>query len=179
MKNMRSFTQWKQASSNDEVLSFKNYVNTNEALVGDDAHIFRNKGDFLSLAEEKEQGYLDTLFNRLPDLCLSERISRVLRLFGLLYCGANVYVKVIFRSPAQSKVTDPNFDIRNSKRVDTYVRLMLTLLSVTLFMAPTALLLFIDGHGTLKYSVIVMCTFLFSVALNIGTQGRRVRLGSC
>lgn len=77
MNNMRTFTQWKQADGDGEVKSFMNYVRKHEALEKDDFRIFRSTGDFLSLAEEKEQGYLDTLFTTLPTFCVPERVSRV------------------------------------------------------------------------------------------------------
>jgi len=75
---MRTFTHCKQASRNDEVWSLQNYVEENEALEkGDKENLFKRRDGFISLAEETEHGYLDTLLKKLPNLCLSEGVRKV------------------------------------------------------------------------------------------------------
>ena len=84
----------------------------------------------------------------------------------------------LFRSPEQSNVQDEDVHLHDDRRIDLYVRSILTLTSVALLMLPTSVLLFVKDNNTLKYGVVLICTLVFSVVLNITTRGRRVSLMS-
>lgn len=77
-------------------------------------------------------------------------------------------------SPEQLKKSDDAYVQLYSKyRIDVLVRLTLTIISVLLLTAPTALLFLVTGHARLKIILIMIFTLLFSAALGVFTKAKR------
>ena len=60
--------------------------------------------------------------------------------------------------------------LRRAFRIEFYVRLILTVTTVFLLMAPSAILFLVAGHNLMKLIVIFVFVLLFSAALSIFTK---------
>ncbi|KAG8528371.1 uncharacterized protein KY384_007289 [Bacidia gigantensis] len=146
-------------SSKQSAEGLARYVSHYNCLVEDDRRFLHEANDHVSLAEDKEDGYLDVAIHNLIHLCLPKSIVKKLlcrsRKPDIEYAGTTYY---------------------SDKRVDLYVRCMLTFTSVTLLMGPASVLLFVKGHNALKFAVIIVATVGFSMVCNIATRGKRVEI---
>ena len=80
----------------------------------------------------------------------------------------------LFTSSEQLKKSDDAYVHLYSKyRIDILVRLTLTIITVLLLTAPTALLFLVTGHNHLKIALIVIFTLLFSASLGVFTKAKR------
>ena len=80
----------------------------------------------------------------------------------------------LLTSHEQLKKSDDAYVHLYSKyRIDFLVRLTLTIISVLLLMAPTALLFLVQGHYKLKLILIMIFTLFFSVAMGVFTKAKR------
>lgn len=85
-----------------------------------------------------------------------------------------VYLQRILASPEERKKTDDEYVQLYSKyRVDILARLILTIVSVVLLAAPTAILFLVPEHGWFKILLIMIFTLLFSAALSVFTKAKR------
>lgn len=80
----------------------------------------------------------------------------------------------LLTSPEQlKKSNDVYVHLYSKYRIDVLVRLTLTLITVFLLAAPTALLYLVTGHAKLKIGLIVIFTLFFSAALGVFTKAKR------
>lgn len=85
-----------------------------------------------------------------------------------------VYLQRILSSHEERKKTDDEYVQLYSKyRVDVLARLILTIVSVLLLAAPTAILFLVPEHGWFKIVLIMIFTLLFSAALSVFTKAKR------
>lgn len=77
--------------------------------------------------------------------------------------------------PSQLKKADniACLHLYSKYRIDVLVRLILTVISVLLLMAPTALLFLVPDHPKLKIILIMIFTLLFSAALGVFTKAKQ------
>lgn len=61
----------------------------------------------------------------------------------------------------------------SKERLDIFIRLVITLLAVTLLMAPVVVLFSVPEHSGVKIGVVLLFTFFFSAALSIFTKAKR------
>lgn len=110
----------------------------------------------MALAEKQEGGWFDGV--------LEDALSIFPRSF----------TRYILSSAEERKKTDDEYvQLYSKKRVDLLVRLILTIFTVVLLMAPTAVLFLVPEHAVVKLVVIVIFTMLFSAALGVFTKAKR------
>lgn len=112
--------------------------------------------DFIALAEKQEGGWFDGV--------LEDTLSIFPR----------SVTRFILSTHEERKKTDDKYvQLYSKKRVDLLVRLILTIVTVLLLMAPTAVLFLVPEHAVVKLVVIVVSTLLFSAALGVFTKAKR------
>ena len=68
------------------------------------------------------------------------------------------------------------FQSYSKRRIDTFVRLIITVLAVALLMAPVVVLFRAEESGAIKILIILLFTLGFSVALSVFTRAQRHEL---
>ncbi|KAK4983221.1 hypothetical protein LTR66_008916 [Elasticomyces elasticus] len=133
-----------------------NWMYHNAPLCEPEAEFIKHEEDFVALADAQEGGWFDGFVEDI----LSMAPCRVTRL--------------LFSSPAQrSSTADPLVYLYSKKRIDTLVRLLITMLAVALLMAPVIVLFRAKESDAIKIVVILLFTLFFSVALSIFTKAKR------
>jgi len=61
----------------------------------------------------------------------------------------------------------------SKERIDILVRLVITLLAVSLLMAPVVVLFSVQEQGNIKIAVVLLFTFFVSAALSVFTKAKR------
>lgn len=112
--------------------------------------------DFIALAEKQEGGWFDGV--------LEDTLSMFPR---------SVTRFILSTAEERRKTDDEYVQLYSKKRVDLLVRLILTIFTVALLMAPTAVLFLVPEHAVVKLVVIVVFTMLFSAALGVFTKAKR------
>ncbi|KAL9040211.1 MAG: hypothetical protein Q9214_004579 [Letrouitia sp. 1 TL-2023] len=136
--------------------SFYKWINNQKPLSREETEFVQHGYDFVALAEKQEGGWFDGML---------EDILSVL---------PRPITKSLLASEEQRKKSDDKYVHLYSKyRIDVLARLILTIVSVVLLMAPTAVLFLMDGHGILKILIIMLFTLLFSAALSVFTKAKR------
>ena len=84
----------------------------------------------------------------------------------------NISICTLTEVQLQGPVTDSSYSYAK-RRIDTFVRLIITLLAVALLMVPVVVL-FADPNGTaMKIVVVLLFTLFFSIALSVFTGAKR------
>ncbi|KAI4200003.1 MAG: hypothetical protein LQ346_002476 [Caloplaca aetnensis] len=136
--------------------SFYRWIDAKKPLCREETKFVKHQDDFIALAEKQEGGWFDGVLEDLLSI-FPRRLTRA-----------------ILSSPSDRKKTDDEYVQLYSKyRVDTLVRLVLTIVTVVLLMAPTAILFLVPEHAVVKLVVIVVFTLLFSAALGVFTKAKR------
>ncbi|KAL8711527.1 MAG: hypothetical protein Q9225_007101 [Loekoesia sp. 1 TL-2023] len=116
----------------------------------------QHQDDLIALADKPEGGWFDGV--------LEDTLSIFPR----------SVTRFILSTREERKKTDDEYvQLYSPKRVDLLVRLILTIVTVMLLMAPTAVLFLVPEHAVVKLMVIVVFTFLFSAALGVFTKAKR------
>ncbi|KAK6390006.1 hypothetical protein LTR65_006059 [Meristemomyces frigidus] len=132
------------------------YLYHNAPLSTVDQELFGADSDFAALVDPKEAVSLDGFIED----CLS-----------MIPCRAT---KVLFSTPEQRASTDDKLvHLYAKSRIDTFVRLIITVLAVALLMAPVVVLFRAEESGAVKILIILLFTLFFSVALSIFTKAQR------
>lgn len=80
----------------------------------------------------------------------------------------------MFSTPEQrTSTSDKLVYLYSKKRIDTFVRLLITILAAALLMAPVVVLFSSEESGTIKIIVILVFTLFFSAVLSIFTRAQR------
>ncbi|KAL6715215.1 hypothetical protein ACLMJK_007479 [Lecanora helva] len=124
--------------------AFRRFIKRDKPLTEREEGFLEREDDLVALEEEQERGWLDGL--------IEARIQ-----WGLP------------ETPTQQLHAKDNL-IRRKSRVEFYVRLNLTVTTVFLLMAPSAILFLVPGHNLLKLMLILLFVLLFSAALSIFTK---------
>lgn len=136
--------------------SFYKWIDNIKPLCREETKFVKHQDDFIALAEKQEGGWFDGV--------LEDFISIFPR----------PLTRAILASPSDRKKTDDKYvRLYSKKRVDILVRLVLTIVTVALLMAPTAILFLVPEHAVVKLVVIVFFTLLFSVTLGVFTKAKR------
>ncbi|KAI4181206.1 MAG: hypothetical protein L6R41_006759 [Letrouitia leprolyta] len=136
--------------------SFYRWIDNEKPLCREETKFVRHYDDFMALAEKQEGGWFDGV--------LEDALSIFPRSF----------TRYILSSAEERKKTDDEYvQLYSKKRVDLLVRLILTIFTVVLLMAPTAVLFLVPEHAVVKLVVIVIFTMLFSAALGVFTKAKR------
>ncbi|KAI4213230.1 MAG: hypothetical protein LQ351_004176 [Letrouitia transgressa] len=136
--------------------SFYKWINNQKPLSREETEFVQHGYDFVALAEKQEGGWFDGILEDVLSV-LPRRIT-----------------KSLLASEEQRKKSDDDYVHLYSKyRIDILARLILTIVSVVLLMAPTAVLFLTNGHGILKILIIMLFTLLFSAALSVFTKAKR------
>lgn len=86
-------------------------------------------------------------------------------------------IQFLFSNAEQRATTnDENTFLYDKRRIDTFIRLVITLLAVALLLAPVVLLFREQDSGTVKIMVILVFTLCFSLALSLATRARRAEV---
>ncbi|CAK4034151.1 hypothetical protein CB0940_08593 [Lecanosticta acicola] len=122
--------------------------------------VFMNDSDFVALIEQEEtksfDGFIEDILSMLPCRGLT---------------------RFVF-SNAQQRATsnDKELFLYDKKRIDTFIRIVMTLLAVALLLAPVVVLFREQDSGTVKIVVILVFTLFFSLALSLATRARRAEV---
>ncbi|KAK5126709.1 hypothetical protein LTR85_009643 [Meristemomyces frigidus] len=144
------------SASNRNYASVGNYLHHNATLSKGDQALFKEDTDFAALVDPKEAVSLDGFIED----CLS-----------MVPCKAT---KLLFSTPEQRVSTDDKLvHLYSKSRIDFFVRLLITVLAVTLLMAPVVVLFRAEESGGVKILIILLFTLFFSVALSIFTKAQR------
>ncbi|KAL8929051.1 MAG: hypothetical protein Q9208_001494 [Pyrenodesmia sp. 3 TL-2023] len=136
--------------------SFYRWIDAEKPLCREETKFVKHQDDFIALAEKQEGGWFDGVLE------------------DLLSIFPRPFTRAILSSPSDLKKTDDEYvQLYSKKRVDLLVRLVLTIVTVALLMAPTAILFLVPEHAVVKLVVIVVFTLLFSAALGIFTKAKR------
>ncbi|KAL8707662.1 MAG: hypothetical protein Q9220_007324 [cf. Caloplaca sp. 1 TL-2023] len=136
--------------------SFYKWMDAFKPLCREETKFLKYEDDFIALAEKQEGGWFDGV------------LEDVLSIFP------RSITRFILSSSEQRKKTDDKFtQLYCPYRVDILARLILTIVSVVLLMAPTALLFLVPEHDILRIMLIMIFTLLFSAALSVFTKARR------
>ncbi|MCJ1365072.1 hypothetical protein MMC16_004192 [Acarospora aff. strigata] len=136
--------------------SFANWMNNKKPLSRSESKFVTHDEDFIALADGQEGGWFD---------CFVEDFLKVLP------CRLS---RFLFTSETERRKTDDAYvHLYSKKRLDTLVRLVITLLAVALLMAPVVVLFSVEEHGGIKIGVILLFTFFFSAALSVFTKAKR------
>ncbi|KAL8692458.1 MAG: hypothetical protein Q9218_002526 [Villophora microphyllina] len=136
--------------------SLYNYVEGNKPLCREETKFIKYHDDFIALAEKQEGGWFDGVLEDMLGIFPRSVTRRILS------------------SPEERKKTDDEYVQLYSKyRVDILARLILTIVSVVLLAAPTAILFLVPEHGWFKILLIMIFTLLFSAALSVFTKAKR------
>lgn len=136
--------------------SFRKWIDAVKPLCREETKFVQHQEDFIALAEKPEGGWFDGI--------LEDTLSMLPRPLA----------RAILSSSSDRKKTDDEYVCLYSKyRVDILVRLLLTIVTVMLLMAPTAVLFLVPEHAVVKLVVIVVFTLLFSAALGVFTKAKR------
>ncbi|KAK8253766.1 hypothetical protein IWZ00DRAFT_502061 [Phyllosticta capitalensis] len=113
--------------------------------------------DLVALVDPKEGGWFDAILEDFFLPLLPDRMA-----------------KLAFSDPAQRRSTSAKETRLYSKhRIDTFARILITIVAVALLMAPVVVLFMQDESGTVKILVILAFTLVFSAALSVFTKARR------
>lgn len=136
--------------------SFYRWIDNEKPLCREETKFVKHHDDFMALAEKQEGGWFDGV--------LEDALSVFPRSF----------TRYILSTAEERRKTDDEYvQLYSKKRVDLLVRLILTIFTVALLMAPTAVLFLVPEHAVVKLVVIVVFTMLFSAALGIFTKAKR------
>ncbi|EOD50801.1 hypothetical protein UCRNP2_2458 [Neofusicoccum parvum UCRNP2] len=113
--------------------------------------------DFVALVDPKEGGWFDAVLEDWFIPYVPRRIS-----------------KIMFSDEAQRKSTaDKHVNLYSKDRIDTFARILITIIAVALLMAPVVVLFNDEESGTVKIVVILAFTLGFSAALSVFTKAKR------
>ncbi|KAK4994332.1 hypothetical protein LTR66_005604 [Elasticomyces elasticus] len=133
-----------------------NWMYHNAPLCEPEAEFIKHEDDFVALADAQEGGWFDGFVEDI----LSMMPCRVTRL--------------LFSTPAQRASTaDSLVYLYSKRRIDTLVRLLITMLAVALLMAPVVVLFRAEESDAIKIVVVLLFTVFFSVALSMFTKAKR------
>ena len=136
--------------------SFYKWIDAKKPLCREETKFVKHHEDFIALAEKQEGGWFDGV------------IEDTLSIFP------RPVTRFILSTREERKKTDDKYvQLYSKKRVDLLVRLILTVVTVILLMAPTAVLFLVPEHAVVKLVVIVVFTLLFSAALGVFTKAKR------
>lgn len=152
---IRAISSIPQPSERDYGSLYK-WIDAEKPLCREEIKFVKYKDDFIALAEKQEGGWFDGVLE------------------DMLSIFPRPFTRALLSSPADKKKTDDEYVQLYSKyRVDILVRLILTIVTVVLLMAPTAVLFLVPEHAIVKLVVIVVFTLLFSAALGVFTKAKR------
>ncbi|KAI4093664.1 MAG: hypothetical protein LQ344_002729 [Seirophora lacunosa] len=136
--------------------SFYKWMDAEKPLCREETKFVKYKDDFIALAEKQEGGWFDGVLE------------------DLLSIFPRSITRAILSSPSDRKKTDDEYvQLYSKRRVDILVRLVLTIVTVVLLMAPTVVLFLVPGRAAVKLVVIMIFTLLFSAALGVFTKAKR------
>ena len=89
-------------------------------------------------------------------------------------CTPADFHKYLFTSSAQRLRSDDAYiRLHSNYRIDTLVRIILSVTTVALLVGPSAILFLVPGHSTLKILLVMLFSLLFSVMLSACTKAKR------
>ncbi|KAI9881094.1 MAG: hypothetical protein M1830_008252 [Pleopsidium flavum] len=151
----QAFASLKKASTRN-YNSFANWIHNKKPLSREESKFVKHNEDLIALADGQEGGWFDGF---------------VEDILSLVPCKLS---RLLFTSPTQRRKTDDAYvHLYSKERIDILVRLVITLLAVSLLMAPVVVLFSVQENGNIKIAVILLFTFFFSVALSVFTKAKR------
>ncbi|KAL8904970.1 MAG: hypothetical protein Q9207_002923 [Kuettlingeria erythrocarpa] len=134
--------------------SFYSWMDNVKPLCREEHKFVKHRDDFIALAE-KEEG--EWFYNVLEDILSIVPVTRS-----------------FLSPPSQRKLTDDEYvQFYSKSRVDYLVRTILTVITVILLMAPTAILFLVPERRAIRFMVVLVFTLLFSVVVTIFTKAKR------
>ncbi|KAL8630262.1 hypothetical protein Q9189_004035 [Teloschistes chrysophthalmus] len=136
--------------------SLYHYIDNEKPLCREETNFVTHHDDFIALAEKQEGGWFDGVLEDMLGIFPRSITRRILS------------------SPEERKKTEDKYvQLYSPYRVDILARLILTIVSVVLLAAPTAILFLVPEHGWFKILLIMIFTLLFSAALSVFTKAKR------
>lgn len=137
--------------------SLKHYMSNGRPLCETEEKFMDYDQDFVALVDPKEGGWFDAVLEDWFIPYVPRRIS-----------------KIMFSDEAQRKSTaDKHVNLYSKDRIDTFARILITIIAVALLMAPVVVLFNDEESGTVKIVVILAFTLGFSAALSVFTKAKR------
>jgi len=136
--------------------SLDNWIHHTAPLSSTEAEFIKKDLDFVALVDPPELSGFDSL---------------VEDILSLIPCRLTRWLFISKRNRASTE--DHLVRLYSKQRIDTFVRLIVTLLAVGLLMAPVAVLFSGRESGTMSIVVILIFTLFFSAALSIFTKAKR------
>ncbi|KAI4259769.1 MAG: hypothetical protein LQ352_000575 [Teloschistes flavicans] len=118
--------------------------------------LLQHHDDLIALAEKQEGGWFDGVLEDMLGI-FPRSITR----------------RILSSHEERKKTDDEYVQLYSKYRVDVLARLILTIVSVLLLAAPTAILFLVPEHGWFKIVLIMIFTLLFSAALSVFTKAKR------
>lgn len=169
--------------SNRNFTSFRNWINNTEPLSRKETEFVKHCDDFVALDPGEEGGWIDGILEDCLS-CLPRHLAQVnihsscstkaVKIFFSPVRLTSLHVvQKLLTSDEQLKKSDGAYlHLYSKTRINFLVRLTLTVISVLLLMAPTALLFLVRGHGKLKIVLVMIFTLIFGVTLGVFTKAK-------
>ncbi|PPJ50711.1 hypothetical protein CBER1_07695 [Cercospora berteroae] len=137
-----------------------NHIDKHAPIAQREQDVFMNDSDFVALVEQHETKSFDGFVEDILTLLPCKRITQ------------------FFFSNAEQRATstDENLFLYDKRRIDVFIRLIMTFLAVGLLLAPVVVLFREQDSGTVKIVVILVFTLFFSLALSLATRARRAEV---
>ncbi|KAF2460690.1 hypothetical protein BDY21DRAFT_336129 [Lineolata rhizophorae] len=145
-----------QAASPRNHQSVENWIFHNAPLCATEAEFIRNRQDFVALVDAKEGSWFDGV--------VEDTLSQI----------PCTLTRLLFIDPEKRTSTEDELVRLYSKaRIDTFARLVITILAVALLMVPVVVLFSTTETGGLKIAIILLFTLFFSISLSLFTKAKR------
>ncbi|KAK8184414.1 hypothetical protein BC567DRAFT_260596 [Phyllosticta citribraziliensis] len=137
--------------------SVSNWMHNKKPLYEPENGFIMAEQDLVALVDPKEGGWFDAFIEDYFLPMLPDRLTRL-----------------AFSDPAQRRSTaNKETKLYSKQRVDTFARILITMVAVALLMAPVVVLFLQEESGTAKILVILAFTLVFSAALSVFTKAKR------
>ncbi|KAK7548921.1 hypothetical protein BKA81DRAFT_368412 [Phyllosticta paracitricarpa] len=134
-----------------------NWMHNKQPLCESENQFTTAEQDVVALVDPKEGGWFDAFIEDYFLPMLPDRLTRL-----------------AFSDPAQRRsTTNKETKLYSKHRVDTFARILITMVAVALLMAPVVVLFLQEESGTAKILVILAFTLIFSAALSVFTKAKR------
>ncbi|KAF2213854.1 hypothetical protein CERZMDRAFT_95884 [Cercospora zeae-maydis SCOH1-5] len=137
-----------------------NHIDKHAPIAQREQDVFMNDSDFVALVEQHEAKSFDGFVEDILTLLPCKRVTQ------------------FFFSNAEQRATstDEKLFLYDKRRIDVFIRLIMTFLAVGLLLAPVVVLFREQDSGTVKIVVILVFTLFFSLALSLATRARRAEV---
>lgn len=159
--------------------SLYNYMHNDSPLCANEEKFIEYEQDFVALVDPQEGGSFDAFLEDWFIPFLPRRVARV-SLTRAKSCqwvrsgNANAHMQAMFSDAAQRiSTSDKHVKLYSKLRIDTFARILITIMAVALLMAPVVVLFSNEESGTVKIVVILAFTLGFSAALSVFTKAKR------